>query len=186
MKGSLERKWIVGGFSLALLLMTGVSLASYRNTIAITENTNHVQQTYEVLNQLATLYAELLIAESGRRGYVFLKNQQELQRYQLAVAKIQQRLQVVQAEIHHTGIQPEQYQHLVSLINQRLELLQESIDLHQKQLLERLEPEQVMGIAEQLLKLTYDYPAKTLSGMINENLARLPGGENWWRERQQR
>ncbi|WNZ27321.1 histidine kinase [Leptolyngbya sp. NK1-12] len=131
MKGSLERKWIAGGFGLALFLMTGVSFASYRNTIAITENANHVQQTYDVLNQLATLYAELLIAESGRRGYVFLNNQQELERYQLAVAKIHKQLQVVQSEIHHTSIRQKQYQHLVALINQRLELLQQSIVLHQ-------------------------------------------------------
>lgn len=131
MKGSIERKWIAGGFSLALLLMGSVSFASYRSTIAITENASRVQQTYDVLNQLATLYAEISIAESGRRGYVFLSNERELERYQAAVATIQRQLQTVQQGIEQTAIERQQYQHLISLINQRLELLQRSIDLYQ-------------------------------------------------------
>lgn len=131
MKESLERKWVAAGFSIALLLMGGVSLASYRNTIAITENANRVQQTYDVLDQLSALYAELLIAESGRRGVVFLDNERELERYQAAVGKIQGQLNAVQQAINQTTIEPEQYQYLAALINQRLQLLQQSIRLHQ-------------------------------------------------------
>jgi signal transduction histidine kinase len=131
MKGSLERKWVIRGFSLALLLMGGVNLASYRNTIAITENAVRVQQTYDILNQLTTLYAEMIIAESGRRGYIFLNNERELERYQVAVLTVQQQLQMVQQDINQTAIEPQQYQHLISLINQRLDLLQRSIHLHQ-------------------------------------------------------
>jgi signal transduction histidine kinase len=131
MKESLERKWVAAGFSIAILLMGGISLASYRNTIAITENTKRVQQTYDVLHQLATLYADLLIAESGRRGYVFLNNEQELERYQLAANTIQKQLETVQQTIEQTAIEQQKYQYLVSLINQRLELLQQSIRLYQ-------------------------------------------------------
>lgn len=111
--------------------MGGISFASYRNTIAITENANRVQQTYSVLNQLTALYAELLIAESGRRGYVFLNSKRELGRYQVAVTTIQNQVDTIQPEIKKTSIQQRQYQRLILLINQRLEILQQSIRLHQ-------------------------------------------------------
>jgi signal transduction histidine kinase len=131
MKRLLQKKWIAGGFSIALLLLGGVSIASYRNTIAVTENANRVQQTYAVLNQLTALYAELAIAESGRRGYVFLNNEQELERYQAAVTTIENQLQTVQEDISKAAIQQRQYQTLIVLINQRLALLRQSILLHQ-------------------------------------------------------
>ncbi len=38
---------------------------------------------------------------------------------------------------------------------------------------------EMFGSAQRLLDLTYNYPAKTLPGAINQALVLLPGGQNW-------
>lgn len=131
MKWSFEGKWIAGGLGLTLLLMGCVSFASYRNTLSMTESTQRVQRTYKVLNRLSDLYAEMSIAESGRRGYVFLKDDRELGRYQIAVSTMRSQMQAVQQEMGMASIQQQRLQQLIALVNQRLALLQRSIQLYQ-------------------------------------------------------
>lgn len=65
--------------------MALVSFASYKNTIEIRQSADQVQHTYEALNTLTDFYAAMSVAESGRRGYIFLGSTQELERYQTAV-----------------------------------------------------------------------------------------------------
>ena len=48
-----------------------------------------------------------------------------------------------------------------------------------RRLSELIDRTQIMGIAFQLLALTYIHTAKTLPDAVDENLALLPGGEDW-------
>ena len=52
------------------------------------------------------------------------------------------------------------------------------------QLLEMVDKEQAIAIAQRLLNLTYEYPAKSLPAIIKQNLTQLPGGEDWKEGRQ--
>jgi signal transduction histidine kinase len=132
MKWSLQGKWIAGGFCLTLLLMGLVSFASYKNTIEIRESANKVQHTYETLNTLTDFYAAMSVAESGRRGYIFLGSTQELERYQTAVKNMQSEMQILQHQIHASSSQEHRLVLLNSLVTQRLALLQQSIELYTK------------------------------------------------------
>jgi signal transduction histidine kinase len=117
MKWSLQGKWIAGGFFLTLLLMGLVSFASYKNTIEIRESADQVQHTYETLNTLTDFYANMAVAESGRRGYIFLGSKQELERHRTAVKNMQSEIQILRNQIHPSS---------------RLNLFKQSIELYQK------------------------------------------------------
>ncbi|MBD2296412.1 CHASE3 domain-containing protein [Anabaena sphaerica FACHB-251] len=132
MKWYFPRKWIVAGFSLTILLMSLVALASFNNTNEIKQNANKVQYTYETLNTLADFYAAMTVAESARRGYIFLSSKQDLNRYQNAVQNIRSNLNLLEGKIHPSLSQRQNFEKFKLLVNQRLSLLDESIELYQK------------------------------------------------------
>ena len=88
MKSYFSEKWIAAGVSLAISLMVLVTFASFNNTTEIKENANQVQHTYQTLNTLTDLYAAMTVAESARRGYIFLGSRQDLKRYENAIALV--------------------------------------------------------------------------------------------------
>ena len=51
--------------------------------------------------------------------------------------------------------------------------------LKPKQLAARLDKEQLIGLAQKLIDLTYAYSAKDLPSVVDDFLAELPGGEEW-------
>lgn len=132
MKWSFEGKWLAAGVSSVFLLMGFVSFISYQNTSEIVESADRVQYTYEVLSTLTEYDAAMTVAESGRRGYVFLGNTQELSRYQQAIATIHDKLATLQRQTHHDPEQEQLVRQLLDLTHQRLELLERSIDLYQQ------------------------------------------------------
>ena len=132
MKWSLEGKWIAGGFGLTLLLMGLISLTSYKNTAELIESADRVQHTYEVLNTLTDFYASMTVAESGRRGYIFSGNQQELERHQIAVANMQSEIRTLQQQMRDNPIEQQRLARLNSLATQRLTLFKESMALYQR------------------------------------------------------
>lgn len=132
MKLLLPGKWIVSGFGVTLLLMGLVTFASLKNTTEIQQGANRVQDTYQTLNTLTNFYASMTAAESARRGYIFLGNQQDLERYHNEVKNMQTEIDLLHKQLHPSLSQKQKIANLNSLINQRLALLQQSIELYQK------------------------------------------------------
>lgn len=132
MKFSLPGKWITSGLVLTLLLMGLVIIASLKNTVEIQLSANRVQQTYQTLNTLTNFSAAMTVAESARRGYIFLGSREDLERYQDAIATLAFELGKLEKQIHPSINQKNKYIRLNSLVNQRLAILQESIELHKK------------------------------------------------------
>jgi hypothetical protein len=54
--------------------------------------------------------------------------------------------------------------------------------LKPSQISARINQEQLISVTQQLLDLTYKYSAKDLLKRIDRNLAKLPGGEEWFDE----
>lgn len=52
--------------------------------------------------------------------------------------------------------------------------------LKPKQLVARLDKEQLIELAQKLIDLTYTYPAKDLPEIVDDFLSQLPGGEEWY------
>jgi signal transduction histidine kinase len=132
MKWSFQGKWIAVGFALTISLMGLVTFASLNNTTEIKQSANKVQHTYQTLNTLTDFYGAMSVAESARRGYIFLGSRQDLERYENAVKNIQSELNLLEREIHPSRSQQNKFAFLNSLVNQRLALLQQSIELYQK------------------------------------------------------
>jgi signal transduction histidine kinase len=132
MKSYFSEKWIAAGVSLAISLMVLVTFASFNNTTEIKENANQVQHTYQTLNTLTDLYAAMTVAESARRGYIFLGSRQDLERYENAINNIKTKVSLLETQIHNNINQKQRFASLKSLVNQRLSLLEESIQLYQQ------------------------------------------------------
>ncbi len=72
MKRSPERKWLILGLGVTSLMMGWISLIAYQSSEHLLESTNKSKQTHEIIKNLINIYATMTVAESGRRGYVFL------------------------------------------------------------------------------------------------------------------
>jgi signal transduction histidine kinase len=132
MKWSLERKLIAGGFSLALFLTGLSSFFSHQNATQLIESAAKVQHTHTVLKNLTNLFALLVDAEAGRRGYILSGDPKELERYYQAIHTLDPKLSQLQ---QWTANDPDQKQKLASLqllIAQRASLAQQSIVLYQQ------------------------------------------------------
>lgn len=127
---SSERNWLVAGFGLLLVILCISSLISYQNVTQLVESSNKSQQTYEVIKNLDEVFAEITSAESARRGYIYLGNRSELNRYQSAIDRIPAKLN----QLHQQFLQePKEfaiYQELEKMVLQRIELLNNSIALY--------------------------------------------------------
>ncbi|NJM86813.1 MAG: histidine kinase, partial [Hydrococcus sp. RU_2_2] len=132
MKWTFQRKWVLGGFYLTVLSMGLVSFVSYKNTAELRQSVKTIQVTYEIINNLTDLYAEMSVAESGRRGYIYFGSEEELRRYQVAVKNLQSEIITIQQQIADNKIQQKQFSYLKFLVAQRLTLLRQSIELYQQ------------------------------------------------------
>jgi signal transduction histidine kinase len=132
MKWIFPKKWFLGGFCLTVLSMGLASFVSYKNTTELKQSVTTVQSTYEIINNLTDLYAEMSVAESGRRGYIYLGSEEELNRYQVAVNNLQSEITTIQQQIAGNNTQQKQFSYLKFLMAQRLSLLKQSIEIYQK------------------------------------------------------
>jgi signal transduction histidine kinase len=132
MNRSTEKKWIFGGFGLSLLLFISLHLISYKNAKELSESAAKVQETQEILNDLVDLYANMAVAESGRRGYIVSGSLQELERHRTAIVYIQSRLTDIKERLDRTEEDIVRVKKLDRLVKARIELFKTSIELYQK------------------------------------------------------
>jgi K+-sensing histidine kinase KdpD len=132
MKLHFSINWISAGVSLAISLMFLVTFAAFNNTTEIKENVEQVQNTSQTLNTLTDFYAAMTVAESARRGYIFLGSKQDLERYQTAINNIKNNVNLLDNQIHDSLNQKQRLAIFKSLVNQRLALLEESVQLYQQ------------------------------------------------------
>jgi signal transduction histidine kinase len=150
MKRSPERKWLILGLGVMALMMGWISLMAYQSSGRLLESTNKSKQTHEIIKTLINIYATMTVAESGRRGYVFLNDEKELYRYQAAVREIDPQMATLRLSLGNRTDQLRRMESLKTLLNQRLSLLQRSIQLYKTEA--KITPQQIQ-ITEQSVKL---------------------------------
>ena len=150
MKRSPEKKWLILGLGVISLMMGWSSWVAYQSSEHLLESTNKSRQTHEIIKNLINVYATMSIAESGRRGYVFLGDEKELYRYQGAIQDLVPELETLQENLSDRSEQLKRLQVLERLLNQRVSLLQQSIQLYQTEA--KVTPRQVQ-ITEQSINL---------------------------------
>ena len=123
-----QGKWIAGGFGLTVLLMGTISLVSYRNTLALRQRAAEVEVTYEIIDNLANLYANMAVAESGRRGYITTGSPRELSRHHRAIALMQSNWQLLAKQLENgTDFEREMVTQIGDLMYRRIALFNQSI-----------------------------------------------------------
>jgi signal transduction histidine kinase len=125
-----ERNWLIAGFGLLLIILCTSGLISYQNVNQLIESNNKSQQTFEVIKNLDDVITEVTIAESARRGYIYLGNRDELIRYQAAIRKIPLKLNQLRQQAVSEPREVETFKELEKLIRQRVELLEDSVALY--------------------------------------------------------
>lgn len=124
-----ERKWILGGLGLVLLLLGTVSYASYQNATRLIASANQVRHTNQVLKTLTDVVATLTDAEAGRRGYFLFGDRQELERYNNSITSVKPKITQLQQLVVNDANQQQRLVQLTTLIEQRLALYQRSSQL---------------------------------------------------------
>jgi len=118
-----QGKWIAGGFGLTVLLMGTISLVSYRNTLALRQRAAEVEVTYEIIDNLANLYANM-----ARRGYITTGSPRELSRHRRAIALMQSNWQLLAKQLENgTDFEREMVTEIGDLMYRRITLFNQSI-----------------------------------------------------------
>ncbi len=120
------------GFGSAALWLGASNWLSYQNSTQLVDSNHRVLKSYEIVQHLTKIYADLTVAESGRRGYVFLNDRTELTRYESGVANVQSELTKLQRQLQLDSVQLTRFEQMKSLIEQRLNLLESSVKLYEK------------------------------------------------------
>jgi CHASE3 domain sensor protein len=126
-----EYRWFLGGLGLLLLWLGGSNWISYRNSTQLIESNRQVLRSYEIIQHLTSIYADLTVAESGRRGYVLLNERGELDRYQNGIDDLESELLHLRQQVSQDPEQSKRLDTMENLVRQRLDLLAESIVLYQ-------------------------------------------------------
>jgi signal transduction histidine kinase len=108
--------------------MGTISLVSYRNTLALRQRAAEVEVTYEIIDNLANLYANMAVAESGRRGYITTGSPRELSRHRRAIALMQSNWQLLAKQLENgTDFEREMVTEIGDLMYRRITLFNQSI-----------------------------------------------------------
>ena len=120
------------GLGSAALWLGASNWLSYQNSTQLVDSNRRVLKSYEIVQHLTKVYADLTVAESGRRGYVFLDDRTELIRYESGVTDIQNELSELQDQLQFDAVQLGRFGQMKALIEQRLSLLDRSVKLYEK------------------------------------------------------
>jgi signal transduction histidine kinase len=98
MKLTIEEKWIIGGFSLSLLLTGFFSFVSYRNIARLIQSTIQVEHTHAVLTNLNSVATLVLDADTERRYYLLSGKQTYLEHYNADIQTLDQKIAQLQLQ----------------------------------------------------------------------------------------
>lgn len=132
MKWFTQGKWLLVGFGTAATLMAVVNGISYQNATQLVESTHRSRETYEIIKNLVDVFADMTVAESGRRGYIFWGDEYELDRHEAALIALNLEMQSLRQQVSTNPQQLRRFHRLNTLLNQRLRLLEESIQVYQQ------------------------------------------------------
>lgn len=121
---------------------------AYQSSERLLESTNKSKQTHEIIKNLINVYAIMTVAESGRRGYVFLGDEKELDRYQAAIKKLDPELEILEENLSDRSEQLQRMEVLNNLLTQRVSLLEKSIQIYQAD--PRVTPQQIQITQESI------------------------------------
>jgi PAS domain S-box-containing protein len=127
--GLSKRKLAWGAFSIALILLVIIGVASYRTTNRLVESQELIAHTHQVQTYVEDLRSDLIEAGYARRGYLISGDESFVTRYQGAVDDVPVKMQQVRDMTRDNKAQQTRLAELQSVVTEDLELLKKSIAL---------------------------------------------------------
>lgn len=156
MRWLIERKVTVS-FGLALSVLITVSAASCFNWIRLRTSRSEIEHTYQVIDNLEKIQAQVKDAETGQRGYLLTGDDRYLAPYRSAIQTIQSEFEILQQLTANNSVQQQRLNQLDRYIDEKLAELQETITLRQTQGLEAalrvVETDRGQQVMEQIRQL---------------------------------
>lgn len=119
------------GIVLALGIMTGIAVYSYRSIDLFVERSERVDHTYKVLLSIDRLLSDLQDAETGERGFIITGIPSYLMPYQNAIVDVGHQLLLLSSTLSDDPKEEKRVLALDSQIRHRLSFLSASIFLRQ-------------------------------------------------------
>jgi PAS domain S-box-containing protein len=157
---------IVISFSVVLIAIGVLGMASYITTQRLIKNNEWVIQTHEVIENLGALMADIEDAETGQRGFILTGNNRYLEPYDQALGRIQNRLAGLTELIKDDPIQHAAVARLKSLADSKLDELRQTIELRRSS-----------GLEAALHVVLSDHGKKIMDD-IRELIAQMQGHEH--------
>ena len=130
LKQTSEYPWLVGGLLASLFWISGSNWISYRNSMQLIESNQQVLQSYEIIQHLTTVYADMTVAESARRGVVLLDDRSEKDRYSAGIKDLDTELIQLRQRLTLDSEQTMRLDRMERLIRDRIALLERSLKLY--------------------------------------------------------
>ncbi len=124
---------ILLGFTISVLMVIGVGIISYNSIQKLREDAGWVQHTQEVLNANAAIINTLTDCETSQRGYIITGNPRYLQPYKSSINDVYPMLGNIRQLTIDNPVQQVNIDSLEKMVRRRMALLQESIDLRDKE-----------------------------------------------------
>lgn len=131
MKTVIGRRFI-SAFCLALALVFGNAIVSYRSTRTLIENNGWVLHTQQILVELNALLATMTDAETGQRGYLLTNNESFLEPYKSSADKITENIKRIRDLTAENPVQQSRITALKEKSDIRFSTLQKGIDLYRQ------------------------------------------------------
>ncbi|MEC4814799.1 MAG: ATP-binding protein [Scytonema sp. PMC 1069.18] len=113
---SVEKKWIIGGFSLAMLLTGFSGYVSYLNAAQLHKSTIKVEQVHRILTSMTDIMSIVLDVELQQRNYLLYGDKEELARYNTAIQTLILKIHQLRLKVANNSPQDQpEYQRLMTL-----------------------------------------------------------------------
>jgi methyl-accepting chemotaxis protein len=123
---------IAVGFTLPIVLLAVIGAVAYRSIHSLTNTSQLVAHTHEVLEHVANVLSLLKDAETGQRGYVITGDEAYLEPYQAVVNSIPNVVKELRQLTADNPNQQKRIDEVEPLIAAKLAELKQTIDLHRK------------------------------------------------------
>ncbi|PHJ66530.1 histidine kinase [Nostoc linckia z18] len=132
-----SEKFVGGGFSLALLLISVVAATSYLSIQRLTAQKQWVVHTQQVTESIARVPIHLGNAESAQNSYIFTENTLYREAYKQQKQKVYQLLKDMRRLSSDNPNQQKRLDTLEPLVAEKFSLLEQSIDLFKEKSLDK-------------------------------------------------
>lgn len=109
------------GFALSLVILAAIGAVTYRNTVALVEDSHWVTHTRQVLTRLEGVLSAIKDQESGARGYALSGDQRYAEQYRAGVGETDAALRALRQLTADNPQQQERLARLSEQIQQRSE-----------------------------------------------------------------